>query len=186
MEFLRLYAFSAKDREIYKVAGQSQVKELLSGLGGKVKRVNSAQTMPRYRYLINVAAVLSSWRLVELLATKSVLLLQECADHELILDWLTPWEHYVPLSPGLSDLVQKLHWLEANQWKAREIAEAGFRRFSQRVRRHDTWCYIWQTFQSLAEIQTAPKVEELERLSGWKEVKRSGVSSLPDLTRPEL
>ena len=134
--------------------------------------------MPKYRYLINVAAVLSSWRLVDMLATKSVLLLQEGWDHELIMEWLVPWEHYVPISPGLSDLIEKVEWLQRNQDVAESIAERGFQRFRERVRRQDTFCYLWQAFQALADVQTKASTEELAKhVSDMKEVKSKLLSS---------
>lgn len=107
-----------------------------------------------------------------MLATKSVLLLQESWDHELIMEWLVPWEHYVPIRPGLSDLIEKITWLELNQPVAEAIAERGFQRFRERVRRQDTLCYVWQAFQTLADAQTPAEPEELEsRISQMKEVK---------------
>lgn len=134
--------------------------------------------MPKYRYLINVAAVLSSWRLVDMLPTKSVLLLQEGWDHELIMEWLVPWEHYVPISPGLSDLIEKVEWLQRNQDVAESIAERGFQRFRERVRRQDTFCYLWQAFQTLADVQTKASTEELAKhVSDMKEVKSKLISS---------
>ena len=163
---------SAEDREIFKVAGVSNIKSLVQRLGGIVKRKNFTTEMPKYRYLINVAAVLSSWRLVDMLATKSVLLLQQSWDQELIMEWLVPWEHYVPISPGLSDLVDKVQWLEQNQEIAESIAERSFQHFSERVRRQDTFCYIWQAFQTLADVQTPATKEELQpHLGEMKEVK---------------
>lgn len=168
----------AKDTEIYRVAGVSKIKSLLRQLGGKVKHKNFVQEMPKYRYLINVAAVLSSWRLVDMLPTKSVLLLQEGWDHELIMEWLVPWEHYVPISPGLSDLIEKVEWLQRNQDVAESIAERGFQRFRERVRRQDTFCYLWQAFQTLADVQTKASTEELAKhVSDMKEVKSKLISS---------
>ena len=128
--------------------------------------------MPRYRYLINVAAVLSAWRLAEMLATGSLILMQESADREVILEWLTPWVHYVPVSQGLSDLVPKLIWLEEHPQEAEAIATRGFEHFSRRVRRQDTLCYLWQAFRAVSDSQTRPGSEELmQRVAGWKEVK---------------
>lgn len=149
----------------------------MESLGGTVKRRNLTREMPRYRYLINVGAVLSSWRLVDLLATKSVLLLQESSDSELVMEWLVPWQHYVPISPGLSDLIEKVQWLNENQDVAESIAEKSFQRFSERVRRHDTLCYMWQAFRAVADIQTQATLEELKELEAqvaqgdWTEVK---------------
>ena len=61
--------------------------------------------------MINVSAVLSSWRLIELLASGALLLLQEDADREVLKDWLVPWEHFIPVNYELSDLVPVWHSL---------------------------------------------------------------------------
>ena len=38
---------------------------------------------------------------------------------------LKPFEHYVPVRPDLSDLIERIEWLRANDAKAQKIAEAG-------------------------------------------------------------
>ena len=185
------FQIAPEDREIYKITGVSRIKDLLESLGGKVKRRNLAQEMPRYRYLINVAAVLSSWRLAEMLATKSVLLLQDTWDSELIMEWLVPWEHYVPISPGLSDLIEKVKWLNDNPQAAELIAEKSFQRFRERVRRHDTLCYIWQAFQTVADIQTKATSQELQKQlsissNQWNEVPVTRRGLLREISKAEL
>ncbi|CAE7806475.1 POGLUT2, partial [Symbiodinium necroappetens] len=160
------------DREMYRTIGKAGAKQLVKQLGGEARYEKLRKIMPRYRYLINVAAVLSAWRLAEMLATGSLILMQDSADREVILEWLTPWVHYVPISQGLSDLVPKVKWLEDHQEEAEAIARRGFEHFSQRVRRHDTLCYLWQAFQAVANSQTrATSSELLPRTAGWKEVK---------------
>lgn len=147
------------DEEVKAHMGQQDFQELMSRLT-IVKHENSQREQPRHRYVINVAAVLSSWRLSELLASGSVLLLQDDASSELIYEWLTPWEHFVPISNGLSDLVAKIQWLEAHPAQAQAIAERGLQFFKSRVRRQDTYCYIWQAMSSLAratELRPLPK-----------------------------
>ena len=156
---------------MYRTLGRADADQLVQKLGGKAKFRNLRQMMPRYRYLINVAAVLSAWRLAEMLATGSLILMQESSDREVILEWLTPWVHYVPVSQGLSDLVEKVRWLEDHPQEAEAIAKRGFQQFAQRVRRQDTMCYLWQAFRAVANSQTRPDTGELEaRILGWKEV----------------
>merc|ERR1712217_288782 len=115
-------------------------------------------TLPKYKYIICVSAVLSAWRLHEMLASGSVLLLQEDTSREVIYEWLTPWEHFVPISTGLSDLVEKVQWLEANQAEAEAIAKRGYDYFKQRVRRQDTYCYMWQLLDALSRATEPGKV----------------------------
>ena len=103
---------------MYRTIGKAGAKQLVKQLGGEARYEKLRKIMPRYRYLINVAAVLSAWRLAEMLATGSLILMQDSADREVILEWLTPWVHYVPISQGLSDLVPKVKWLEENPEEA--------------------------------------------------------------------
>merc|ERR1712045_755857 len=134
----------------------------------------------------NVSAVLSSWRLVELLATGSVLLLQEDFSRELISHWLTPWEHFVPVSANLSDLVDKIRWLEAHPTEAEAIAARGFELFTHRVRRQDTYCYTWQALGTLARatmLEPLPTSTAL-RKDGWREVDAASVLHLPPDSMP--
>jgi hypothetical protein len=44
---------------------------------------------------------------------------------------LEPWVHYVPLKKDLSDLLETLRWLKANDDRARQIGDAG-RAFAHR------------------------------------------------------
>lgn len=137
------------DDEIFERVRRRTVKEWLNNRALETK-VDMLATLPRYRYAINVAAVLSSWRLAELLGSGCVLLLQSHMSSELIYEWLTPWEHFVPISYDLSDLMDKVRWLEAHPQNAREIAERGLELFRRRVRRQDTYCYVMQAMNALA------------------------------------
>ncbi|KAJ7701083.1 hypothetical protein B0H17DRAFT_1045961 [Mycena rosella] len=40
-------------------------------------------------------------------------------------DWLRPFEHYIPVLPDLSDLVEKIEWAVAHDAEARAIQQAG-------------------------------------------------------------
>jgi len=173
-------AITSVDDELLKRLGKEKLQRLLGDLR-QTRHANFARELPKYRYLVNVAAVVSAWRLTELLASGSVLLLQEDSSRELIYEWLTPWEHFVPVSSGLSDLVAKVQWLESHQAEARAIAERGYRHFVARVRRQDTYCYLWQALRAMAAAQEPtrpPKEPDMLRKQGWSEVKPASVAAV--------
>jgi len=148
--------------------------------------LDQRQVGPRFRYLINVAAVLSSWRLVQLMASGSVLLLQDDMTKEVMYDWLTPWVHFVPVSSTLSDLVGKVQWLEENQDVAQRIAANGLDLFRKRIRRQDTYCYIWQVFNTMADVterEAIPSPKEFSPAEGWKETKVPKKQPLQELLK---
>lgn len=159
------------DEEMRKAMSRQEVEQLMGRLR-KTERVSMEMELPKHRYVINVSAVLSAWRLAEMLASGSLLLLQDDSSRELIYEWLTPWEHYVPVSNSLSDLVDKVRWLEEHQEQAQVIAERGLDFFQRRVRRQDTYCYLWQALSALSqatELRPLPAPAELQR-QGWREV----------------
>jgi len=168
------------DQEVTKALSKDELKSIHRRLI-KGPHINDMRAvLPKYKYLINVAAVLSSWRLVELLASGSVLLLPEDSDNELIYDWLTPWEHFVPFNSELSDLVPKVQWLESHPEEAKAIAARGFQHFIERVRQQDTHCYLLQTLLTLnrtLEPQKLPPLKDLKQ-AGWKKVKPTRLSQL--------
>jgi hypothetical protein len=47
-------------------------------------------------------------------------------------DWLRPFEHYIPVLPDLSDLLEQLEWAMSHDDEARLIQERG-REISQRL-----------------------------------------------------
>merc|ERR1711879_859927 len=88
--------------------------------------------------------------LVQLLASGALPLIQEDSSRELVADWMVPWEHYVPIRYDLGDLVPKVKWLLANDDFARGVAERSWSHFASRMRRQDTYCYVWRLLRSLS------------------------------------
>jgi len=137
---LRLQRLARERPELFDV-GFTGVDETMPGMTKKQLRqwrgmvetrpsVPFDQVLPQYKFLLNVGAVLSSWRLVELLRGGSVLLLQEDTSWEVAHTWLEPWVHYVPVHYELDDLVEKVEWLVANDGEAEKNCQgrgAGFR-----------------------------------------------------------
>jgi len=144
------------------------------------KHVDFRKELPRRKYVINVSAVLSSWRLIELIASGALLILQEDPTREVLYDWLVPWEHYVPVQYELSDLVPKLQWLRENDVVAKRIAAQGFDRFATRARREDIYCYVWRVLRSLLRI-AGPAEWDLRQFREFR-----GKAALQAPGRPQL
>jgi len=180
-------AITGVDEELTRFVGKKVVQSLerwlpLSDTEDVYKRT------PLYRYVINVSAVLSAWRLAQLLTSGSLLLLQEDSSSELIYEWLQPWEHFVPISNSLSDLVDKVRWLEAHPVEAAAIAARGFQHFQRRVRRQDTYCYVAQALATVVQVSEplgnlTPM--ELRRQGGrWLEFKHAATAQQSDISLP--
>lgn len=88
---------------------------------------------PRYKYVLQINGVSSSWRLHELLRTGSVLVLQEHPTTEWLHSLLTPWVHYVPVDESLEHLIERLLWLRDHDTEAQRIANAAQTLYDQSV-----------------------------------------------------
>jgi hypothetical protein len=50
---------------------------------------------------------------------------QMTAFEEYFNDWLRPFEHYIPVLPDHSDLIEKIQWARSHDAEARMIQERG-------------------------------------------------------------
>mmetsp|Transcript_26906 Transcript_26906/g.57694 ORF Transcript_26906/g.57694 Transcript_26906/m.57694 type:complete len:601 (-) Transcript_26906:68-1870(-) len=62
---------------------------------------------------------------IEKLAMPGLLFHHVTPTKDYIHDRLTPWKHYVPVSPDLKDLKQKFDWAESHPQQAKRIADTG-------------------------------------------------------------
>jgi hypothetical protein len=101
-----------------------------------------------YKYLLDVDGTTFSGRYLGLLRSGSLVFkvgftiqfvlythryfLQATVFEEYFNDWLRPFEHYIPVLPDLSDLVEKIEWAINHDAEARMIQERG-REISQRL-----------------------------------------------------
>ena len=111
----------------------------------------------KYKYLLNVDGVVSSWRLVTLLMSGSVLLLQNSTDWEALYVYLTPWKDFVPVKADLSDLVDNIDWLESHPDEARKIATEAATLFAERGRPEELYCLTLRSLVSLSGRPVSPK-----------------------------
>jgi hypothetical protein len=78
---------------------------------------------------------------------------QSTAFSEYFDDWLRPFEHYIPVLPDLSDLVEKLQWAVANDAEASAIQRAG-QAFAERVLTNaQNDCYFSAVFLEWGRLQ---------------------------------
>ncbi|KAJ7175743.1 glycosyl transferase family 90-domain-containing protein [Mycena filopes] len=107
----------------------------------------------KFKYLLDVDGNTFSGRFLGLLKSGSLVFKSTVFD-EYFNDWLRPYEHFIPVLPDLSDLVEKLHWAIANEDEARRIQETG-KLFTERImndRQND--CYFSLLLLEWARLQS--------------------------------
>ncbi|KAJ7645469.1 glycosyl transferase family 90-domain-containing protein [Mycena polygramma] len=85
----------------------------------------------QYKYLLDVDGNTFSGRFLTLLRSGS-LVFKSTVFEEYFNDWILPYEHYIPVKPDLSDLLEKIEWAVAHEGEARRIQETG-KLFTERV-----------------------------------------------------
>jgi hypothetical protein len=104
--------------------------------------------------------------------TQIMLYTQSTAFDEYFNDWLRPFEHYIPVLPDLSDLVQKVQWAISHDTEARQIQQNG-RQVAERIltdAQND--CYFFAVLLEYARLQKGTPIPKrntslLRRLSGF-------------------
>ncbi|KAF7323933.1 CAP10 domain-containing protein [Mycena kentingensis (nom. inval.)] len=119
----------------------------------------------RYKYLMDVDGNSFSGRYHGLLKSGS-LVFKSTIFTEYFSDWLQPYEHYIPVMPDLSDLLDKIEWAKANDAEARAIQQAG-KAFADRVLTDAQFdCYFslvlleWGRLQAIGEEAARKRVEQ--------------------------
>ncbi|MCB0332243.1 MAG: hypothetical protein KDD55_02020 [Bdellovibrionales bacterium] len=82
-------------------------------------------TFQRYRYQIDIDGVCCAWLSCFLkLASQSAVLKVESHYEQWYFDRLVPWVHFVPVSSNLSNLRERIEWLQNHDESARAIGMA--------------------------------------------------------------
>ncbi|KAJ7069892.1 glycosyl transferase family 90-domain-containing protein [Mycena amicta] len=111
----------------------------------------------KYKYLLDVDGNTFSGRYLGLLRSGS-LVFKSTAFDDYFNEWLRPYEHYVPVLPDLSDLLDKIEWARANEAEARRIQETG-KLFAQKVMTDDqNDCYFALVLLEWARLQSGARV----------------------------
>ncbi|KAF7333383.1 CAP10 domain-containing protein [Mycena venus] len=80
----------------------------------------------KYKYLLDVDGMTYSGRFLGILRSGS-LVFKATVFEEYFNDWLRPYEHFIPVLPDLSDLLEKIEWARSHDAEARMIQERGAR-----------------------------------------------------------
>lgn len=79
--------------------------------------------------------------------------LQSTVFDEYFNDWLRPYEHYIPVLPDLSDLLERVAWAEAHVEEARLIQERGRQMAERVVTDAQNDCYFFAVLLEWAQLQ---------------------------------
>jgi hypothetical protein len=93
-----------------------------AGGRGNKKYFPMPDMVRKYRWLLDIGGAGYSGRTKFLLFSSRPLLMVDRRYIEYFTDELKPWEHYIPVSEDLSDLVDKHEWLKHNDGEALRIA----------------------------------------------------------------
>ena len=96
-------------------------KDLINKIG--TKGYLSYKEQSEYKYIINIAGHVSSFRLGQLFRTNSVVLYAKTKYKLWYDNALIPYKHYVPIKEDLSDLYEKIDWCRANEKQCVSITE---------------------------------------------------------------
>ncbi|KAJ7476359.1 glycosyl transferase family 90-domain-containing protein [Mycena galericulata] len=106
----------------------------------------------KYKYAMDVDGTTFSGRFLGLLRSGS-LVFKATLFEEYFNNWLRPYEHYVPIKPDLSDLVQQITWANEHPDEARLIQQRG-QAIAQRVMTDDqNDCYFSAVLLEWAGLQ---------------------------------
>nr|GAT55258.1 predicted protein [Mycena chlorophos] len=154
-----------------------------AGAGSEHKR--PPEEVYKYKYLMDVDGNSFSGRYFGLLKSGS-LVFKSTVFTEPFSEWLQPFEHYIPVLPDLSDLLDKIDWARENDAEAQRVQRTG-QVFAERVltdRQLD--CYFslamleWGRLQKWGEEAEAAKKAEEEA----KMVKEEEAKKVPHLDAP--
>ncbi|KAJ7935547.1 glycosyl transferase family 90-domain-containing protein [Mycena leptocephala] len=110
----------------------------------------------KYKYLLDVDGNTFSGRYLGLLKSGSLVFKSTVFD-EYFDDWLLPYQHYIPVLPDLSDVVEKVQWAIAHESEARVIQETG-KLFTERVMTDSqNDCYFAMVLLEWARLQSYAK-----------------------------
>ncbi|KAJ7286539.1 glycosyl transferase family 90-domain-containing protein [Mycena rebaudengoi] len=123
----------------------------------------------KYKYLLDVDGTTFSGRYLGLLRSGS-LVFKATVFEEYFNEWIRPYEHYIPVLPDLSDLIEKVEWAKSHDAEARLIQERG-RELAQRVMtdgQNDCYFFLvlleWARLQDISRKAMEQKAMELKAM----------------------
>ncbi|KAF8209400.1 glycosyl transferase family 90-domain-containing protein, partial [Mycena galopus ATCC 62051] len=106
----------------------------------------------KYKYVLDVDGATFSGRFIGLLRTGS-LVFKSTIFEEYFNDWIRPFEHFVPVRPDLSDLIEKIEWANANPREAQLIQRRGQEVAWRVITDDQNDCYMYAASIEWAQLQ---------------------------------
>ncbi|KAJ7636604.1 glycosyl transferase family 90-domain-containing protein [Roridomyces roridus] len=110
------------------------------------------EDMYNFRYAMDADGTTFSGRFLLLLKSGS-LVFKATLFEEYFNDWLRPFEHYVPVKPDLSDLVERIRWANENPEEARLIQLRGMEVAKRVMTDEQNDCYFAAVLLEWAGLQ---------------------------------
>ncbi|KAF7344144.1 CAP10 domain-containing protein [Mycena venus] len=104
-----------------------------------------------FKYALDVDGATFSGRFLGLMRSGS-LVFKSTFFEEYFNDWLRPFEHYIPVLPDLSDLVQKVEWANKNSEEARLIQQRGLEVARRVITDDQNDCYLYAAVLEWAQL----------------------------------
>ncbi|KAJ7106350.1 glycosyl transferase family 90-domain-containing protein [Mycena epipterygia] len=120
----------------YNITGEGQPRENLYG----------------FKYALDVDGTTFSGRFLGLLRSGS-LVFKSTLFEEYFNDWLRPYEHFIPVLPDLSNLIQQIEWANAHPEEARLIQQRGLEVARRVVTDDQNDCYLFSVMLEWARLQ---------------------------------
>ena len=122
-----LGAINSKPREILKSLNSEyldiqDIRPMNGMIDNKISNYKSLAELTQYKILIDLEGVGYSGRFKYLLFTKRPILFVDRTYTEYFYNDLIPFIHYIPVKNDLSDLLEKIEWINNNYEKSQEIA----------------------------------------------------------------
>ncbi|KAF7344046.1 CAP10 domain-containing protein [Mycena venus] len=104
-----------------------------------------------FKYLLDVDGAAFSGRFLGLMRSGS-LVFKSTIFEEFFTGWLRPFEHYVPVLPDLSDLIEKIEWANANPNEAWLIQQRGLETARRVLTDDQNDCYLYAALVEWAQL----------------------------------
>ena len=106
----------------------------------------------KHKYFLDIDGNSWSQRFVHLLSSNSPALHAVGGFTEFYHPWLTPGEHFVPISYDFTDIDDKVNYLLEHDAEARKIAEASRVLMKRHGRIEDGLCYLYRLIIEYASL----------------------------------
>ena len=132
----------------------------------EVKNLDKANFMTlnekaKHKYILNLDGHVAAFRLGHEFSLGSVILMPKSKYYLWFTYLLKPFEHYVPVSSDLSDLIEQIKWCINNDDKCKKIAQNGLDFYNRYLNKEGIYDYVQQLmYQIMPKSLNLPKYKK--------------------------